>query len=415
MLDTRRNLKTGGLLFFGGWILFIYHIQFPRGHCFDEFHYIPAAKQWLLGGEVMNLEHPPLGKYLIALGIALWGDIPLGWRFMSSIFGSLTLVGMWAWARALLNSEKGALWVAGITVTNQLLYVQSRIGMLDTFMFAFLVWGLAAFTSIWMRNMDRTSVRRRLAFLGVMLGLAIASKWFAIVAWLGVVGLVALGPKKLWQQVGLPYLVWTLILLPAFTYFFTYLPYFGAKGPIHSLGDWFRFQHQMYAAQLRVATQHPYMSQWSDWPLLNRPIWYAFDKEGIHDEGVRGVLLLGNPLIMISGLIAVAACLWDWIEARRQDSFLVVFFWTLFYGSWLIIPRKIAFYYYYYPAGMVLGLALGRIFFPSEDPERNDIQMLRALFLLGSLALFIYFYPLLSALLIPTESFRKWMWFSTWI
>ena len=415
MLDSRRALKTGSLLFLGSWILFLYHIQFPRGHCFDEFHYIPAAQQWLTGAEVLNLEHPPLGKYFIALGIALWGDIPLGWRFMSSLFGSLTLVGIWFWARTLLQSEKGALWVAAITLCNQLLYVQSRIGMLDTFMFGFLTWALATLTSLWLREENSSSLKRKLNFLGVMLGLAIACKWFAGVAWLGVISLLGLRSKRLSKQVSVSFLAWTVIGLPVLTYFLTFIPYFFVKSPIHSLADLFRLQRDMYSSQLRVVTQHPYMSGWVDWPLLNRPIWYAFDKEGVREEWVRGVLLLGNPIVMISGLIAIAACFWDWVEKRRQDSFLIVYFWVLFYGSWVLIPRKISFYYYYYPAGMILGLALGRIFFPLEDPERKDIRALRALLLFSSAAIFIYFYPILSALLIPTDSFRKWMWLPTWI
>jgi dolichyl-phosphate-mannose--protein O-mannosyl transferase len=36
-------------------------------------------------------------------------------------------------------------------------------------------------------------------------------------------------------------------------------------------------------------------------------------------------------------------------------------------------------------------------------------------FALATLALFVYFYPVLSGLRIPAGSFSQWMWFSTWI
>ena len=54
-----------------------------------------------------------------------------------------------------------ALWLALLTFVNHLLYVQARIGMLDTFMFAFIAWGLAAFTATDLRNAH--VVARRIA------------------------------------------------------------------------------------------------------------------------------------------------------------------------------------------------------------------------------------------------------------
>src|SRR4051794_15618530 len=81
-------------------ILFLINIQFPRNHDFDEFHYVPSAKQFLDLKVNQNWEHPPLGKELMAVSIGIWGDRPIGWRFASVLFSSLTLVGMYLWALA---------------------------------------------------------------------------------------------------------------------------------------------------------------------------------------------------------------------------------------------------------------------------------------------------------------------------
>src|SRR4051812_578679 len=101
-------------------IFFLTFIQFPKKFNFDEFHYVPAAKSFLALQENKNWEHPPLGKVFISMGIALFGDRPLGWRFMSTIFGSLTLVGMYVLALVLFRNRKTALWVALLTLSNHL-------------------------------------------------------------------------------------------------------------------------------------------------------------------------------------------------------------------------------------------------------------------------------------------------------
>ena len=186
-----------------------------------------------------------------------------------------------------------------------------------------------------------------------------------------------------------------LVIVPLAAYFLTFIPYFIIQQPPVGFFDLFDMQRKMYDGQLRVVTSHPYMSQWQDWPLLKRPIWYAFDKEGAQSEWVRGVLLLGNPIVMWSGVAALFACLWGWLETRGRDAFLILVFYAAFYGSWILIPRKIAFYYYYYPAGMMLSLALAYVFYHGERnlPIFERFKWARWGFLAASLLMFIYFFP----------------------
>ena len=61
------------------------------GFIFDEAHYIPAVRR-MLEGEAVNLEHPPLSKWLVILGILLLGDSPYGWRIPMVIASTLTLM-----------------------------------------------------------------------------------------------------------------------------------------------------------------------------------------------------------------------------------------------------------------------------------------------------------------------------------
>ncbi|MFZ9595348.1 MAG: phospholipid carrier-dependent glycosyltransferase [Bdellovibrionia bacterium] len=430
----QRLFITAAILLVCSWIFFLLHIHYPVTPNFDEFHYVPAAKQFLELKPNQNWEHPPLGKQLMAVGIALFGDQPLGWRFMSTWFGALTLVGMYFLGWVLLQSESAALWIACLTLFNQVLYVQARIGMLDTFMFGFLVWALVFFSASWKVGLSQKKIRLYLGLTGVFLGLSSASKWFGFVPWIAIVCLVLCvkvfqywkiqmqdpSPddwyrEDLWKQVNLWQILVSLVLVPVGIYFLTFLPYLAMKGGVSNLLDILKLQTRMWEGQQRVVNPHPYMSHWMDWPFLSRPIWYAFDRSGEKNQWVRGVLLLGNPLIMVSGVFAVAACVWRWITERSRVAFLISFFYLSFYGCWMVIPRKVSFYYYYYPAAMVLSLALGLVFFGRDFRKFSNLQSLRWGFLGACLGLFIYFFPLLSALQIPTFSFRKWMWLASWI
>ena len=59
---------------------------------FDEVHYLPAAREILNGGDYINREHPLLGKTVMAAGIGIFGDSPLGWRIFSLLAGVITLL-----------------------------------------------------------------------------------------------------------------------------------------------------------------------------------------------------------------------------------------------------------------------------------------------------------------------------------
>ncbi len=435
---TKRILAICGIFYLVSQILFLIHIQFPRGHNFDEFHYVPSAKQFLELRENQNWEHPPLGKEIMAVGVGVFGDEPFGWRVMSTFFGSLTLVGMFLWGLAVFRDENIAIWVGIVTLFNQLLYVQSRIGMLDTFMWAFLVWGLAAFCAVWTTRISAETTRRYLGFAGAMFGLATACKWIAVVPWVFCIGLIlmvrlfqywGLGFSKpsawtteeefyspgLFDDLGYRQLALRLGAIPVLFYFLTFIPYFFIdRTPSYGLLDILQMQPKMWDGQLRVVTSHPYMSNWTSWPLMTRPIWYAFDKEPGAPEFVRGVLLLGNPLMMWGGLLAVAACVWGFLARRARDAFLISAFYLLFVFCWAVIPRKIAFYYYYYPAGMTLSLALAWVF-QHLEMSLFRTRLARWAFAGAAFGMFVYFFPILSGMKIRSEDFRSWMWLQSWI
>lgn len=419
MILSKENkaIRTDSLLLFlVSWAFFLVNLSHPLTRNFDEFHYIPSALQWLALQTNQNWEHPPLAKLLIAVGVGIFGDNPIGWRIMSTVFGSLSLVGMYHLAYALFSNNRQAAWIcAALTLFNQLLFVQARIAMLDTFMMAFLIWALWGVT----RAIELNSVVkiRYIRTAGICMGLAIACKWFAIVPYFmcAFVLLFEMVRRRSKNQAFDFVIYW--VITPAIFYFASFLPYLLIERiPPHTIGEIFTtMQTAMLDGQKRVVNNHPYMSNWLDWITMRRPIWYAFDREGDRQEFVRGVLLLGNPVIMWGGILAVFACVVDAVVRIHKGfdaiktSVWIFFFYSGFAFCWIAIPRKVAFYYYYYPAGMILSLALTYWLVRLKKPAVTYS------FIGVVMGVFIYFYPILTALKIDASNFTRWMWFRSWI
>lgn len=136
---------------------------------FDEKHYVPQAWQILestrdpiSGGIEDNpgyglVVHPPVAKQVIAVGEWLFGYSPLGWRFMSALLGTLMVVALMDIVRRVSRGSRIAVAIVGLyALADGVLFVSSRVGMLDMIQTFFLV------AAAWALVMDQGDVRRRL-------------------------------------------------------------------------------------------------------------------------------------------------------------------------------------------------------------------------------------------------------------
>lgn len=415
----REDAVRDGLWFVGivlaAMLLLLLQIGAFAGHILDECYYVPAAQEVRATLTDSNYEHPPLGKFLIAASLGLFGDNPLGWRFMSVVFGALTLGAIYIWARALFSERRAALMTVALSAVNHHVYVMSRVGMLDCYMVAFMAGGLAAWA--WAERAASASSRRTvlMALSGVLLGLSIASKWVGVLAlgWVGCMALIAGEWKRPLR------LLATLGVVPAVLYFATFLPFFLAPdGPALSLSELWAMQTRMLDGQLSVGTGHHYSAEWWTWPLTLRPMWFAFEPEP--EPGyVRGVFMLGNPLLMWGGLIFLALTAVAWIRDGSKNSRHIILGFAFLYLPWIIIPRAVWYYYYYYPAALLLSFAVSAVFFElrrrPDEARRTYWARLEWLWLALCTDVFIWFFPILAGLRVNGELLRLWAWFKSWI
>ena len=411
-----------------GWCAFIallflalclVRLGIPSQPYFDEVHYLPAARALLEGSEYLNREHPLLGKEIVALGIALFGDTPWGWRIFSALAGAGALC---AFMRALwfASGSRFATIAYGVLLASGFaLFVHARIAMLDIFMtafFALALWQLAAAVR------EPETGRRRLAVAGVALGLSMASKWNAapLAVLPGLAFLAArwsAGRRRLFtSRRGIPVPGVSLLeaalwlgAVPLLVYAATFLPAYGFDRDALEPGGFVELHRQIVALQESVVEPHPYQSQWFEWLLNWRAIWYLYETV---DGAQRGVLLIGNPLTMLLGLPALAWCAWAGIARRRRDALAVAALYAAGIGFWIVVNKPIQFYYHYFlPSCFLLaGLALALDEVWKRGRRRSVLGVLAA-----SLLLFAWFYPILSAApLEGAHSFARWMWLDSW-
>jgi dolichyl-phosphate-mannose-protein mannosyltransferase len=418
-----RSAIVAVILFFAAHLALLVGVTTPEKFYFDEVHYVPAARQMLapvMPGPMLNPMHPPLAKQLMAISIRVFGDGPLGWRYPSVLFGSLAIVAMYLCGLALFRAQGPAIASALLAFFNQMVFVQSRIAMLDIFALAFGLWAIAAFIV----GFRKYRPHFWFALTGFASGLSIACKWsglFALAVCIVIVAVIRLmqnwrtqfadGNADDWYQPGLwpdfryYHFAACFVLVPAMVYLSTFVPLYGL-----SLPDLLEAQRKIFNDNTTTAIAgHTYMSAWPSWPFLVRPVWYLFSK--VSEDRIAAVVFLGNPLVLWPALPALGICLRDWIVTRRADAFLILSFYFGPWLAWALLPRTLGFIYYYLPSATVASLALVYVLRRGNSP-----RWLLWVYVAITAAGFAAMLPISAAIVGTTlETFTRLMLFRSWI
>jgi len=375
--------------------LFLIRIDIPRDIHFDEVFYVPAARAILEGSLKMDPGEPPMGKLLMAAGIMIAGDNPWGWRLPSAFCGALTLVAVYLWTGLLMGDSRIAFMAAGLTLFNNFLFVNSRIGMMDVFLGLFIFWGLLAYTAALKLELSGAWRRMLLCVSGFLMGLAGACKWNALdsLAALLAVSLVVpwlskrLPARQEWsgtqfaenlRQVGAPCLLFGLIVLPAVAYTCVYWILFRSVHLPFGTHQFAEMNYSMWRYHVADTIPRGVVRAWYQWPFMVTPM-RVF------------CYLLGNPVVMWGGVAGIFYCLWRAGRQLRVFEGLVALLYLANLLQWAVTPTRVAQYYYYYPAAMFLGVALA-ISLSSLPPRALGIRVAPAVLLMAALV-FLWCYP----------------------
>lgn len=383
---------------------------------FDEIYHARTAYEHLRGVYPYEVSHPPLGKELLALGIAIFGMTPFGWRCMGALFGVAMLPLMWDLLRRMFRDDRVALCGAALLAFDFMHLTQTRIATIDSFATLFIL-----LMYLFLYRYFTEGKLRHLAACGVAFGVGAATKWTCLYAGAGLGVLWALHwvfsgvqahrdgdgrryVRRLISNIG--FCLVLFVLVPGMIYYASYYPYGAARG-LHGAGMYFTREYAaivlenqrfMFTYHAGLVATHPYSSRWWQWLLDLRPILYYLS---YGDGTVSTIGAFVNPLLCWGGLLALPVLAYRAVRHDRTALFLLVGYLAQVL-PWVFISR-LTFEYHYFAATLFLVLALGYVF--DRLQQRGYFGIVYA-FTAASGALFALFYPVLTGVTIS----RSYAW-----
>jgi dolichyl-phosphate-mannose-protein mannosyltransferase len=422
-------------------VLRLWHLARPGSLVFDETYYVKDA--WTLhelgyeaawpadydaafaaGGAdgfttaASFVAHPPLGKWLISLGMAALGpDDPAGWRLSTAVVGILAVALVAVIGTVLLRSTLVGTLAGFLLAIDGHAIVMSRVSLLDNFVMFF---GLLAFAAVLLdrrwtaRRHDAWVSRRRgagrdlawgpalwsrpwLLTAGVLCGLATGVKWnglyFLAVFAVYTVVVDVLARRRagvefwltgtLLKQAPVSFLLTVPAALVA--YLITWTGWFATGGGYYRnwveeggqrwtgalawvpdvVQNFWHYEAGVYAFNVGLATPHSYQANPFTWLLMLRPTsmyYQGFDEGQGGCEVARcgeAITSVANPLIWYA---AVAACLYLLYRVVRHREWrygAILVGVAAGYLPWLAFADRTVFQFYTiaFEPYLVLGLA----------------------------------------------------------
>lgn len=435
---------------------------------FDEVYFVKYAKDYLTHTPFFDV-HPPLGKYLIAIGIwisnfHLFGSIwqnsltsqlsAFSYRWLNALTGSLIPLVVVGVAYQLSHRRSYALIAGLFAAADGLLLVESRYALLNVYLIIFGLLGQWFF----LLALDNQFRRRRfwLTLAGICFGASASVKWYSLgfllgtyLIWASVWGVQwlqsfrgadirtnhfnsAVNPpsRQNLLQLRFLHLVFYLGIIPAVVYCLLWVPHLQLNP---TLGFWELHKRILvFHKQLGSGVQeHPYCSSWYTWPWTIRPVGYLYktSSTSIQKQVVYDVHGMGNPILWWLAAIAIILLLWMLVATSyrsiteqseislTQTSNWITLYLLLNFGTnwlpWMIVTRC-AFIYYYMGAAVFGFLAIAwfvdQLLYSYHVWQRALGITAIFLILLG----FVYWLPIYLGLPLAPEQFHSRMWFHSW-
>jgi dolichyl-phosphate-mannose-protein mannosyltransferase len=447
----------------------LWDITYPRDLLFDEAYYPPEAGDLLTWGFEYNrgysfIVHPPLGKWLIAVGEQLFGYNSLGWRFPSAVAGAVAVVVLVRLARRLTGSTLLGLLAGLLLALDGFSFTLSRIGLLDVFLQVFVLGAVACLV------VDRDSVRERIRAAtdvagdgfrlgprgwriaaGVLFGCACAVKWSGIwfLAFFAILTLFwdraawreagARQPTRAALRRGLPGAVWALGTVPVLTYLASFTGWFlgeTAQGKAwaqqnpdtafpfvpdslrtlwHEHAKWLEFHNGL-------SSPHPWESGPWSWLVDGRPI-LLWNPQGLTDSSgepiVRYILMIGTPTLWLAFAPALVWTVWRLVARRDPAALTVLVGIAAGWLTWFINLDRTMFIFYMAPVlpffVLAVTLTLQDVLGPPGNRFRRQLGLgAVCLYVALVAATFVFFYPVLTGQPLSHLEWVHRMWFPSW-
>ena len=395
-------------------LLRIFNLSTPKGLVFDEIYYVDGARDYLkYGVEVSKgapefVVHPPVGKWLIAAGIKLFGNHEFGWRIAVAVAGTFTVYLTARIAQRIFHENKWATLAALLMALDGLNLVMSRTALLDIFLTLFVLLSVNA----WLKG-------KYLNF-ALYLGLAMGSKWSAIyfVAIFLILEFVINRNLVRVLRVGI-----TSIAIYIITWFGWFSSTLGwdrdaKSNPFASL---FYYHKEMLGFHTGLTEKHSYQANPWSWIVMGRPTSFFYESpKGCGAKNcAQEVLAIGTPLLWWLGAIALVVLigvnLHNFAMRELDMGSLIPFLGILAgYLPWFFFQKRTVFTFYavvFAPFLILAIVLLAKLAY--EYDER--LKFVIAIAVLAIAVNFLYFYPVFTGGITTYDAWYARMWWSSWI
>ena len=189
------HVDDGAAALFDEYELWSDQYTYMNSTYFDEIYHPRTAYEHLNNVYPYEVSHPPLGKLIISIGIAMFGMVPFGWRFMGTLFGVLMVPILYVFLKNLFGKTPVALCGAALFTFDFMHLVQTRIATIDTYGVFFILVSYY-FMYRWLTVPAGKKLRHYVLPLflsGLFWGVGCASKWTVVYAGAGLALLWLLG------------------------------------------------------------------------------------------------------------------------------------------------------------------------------------------------------------------------------
>lgn len=415
----------------------LFRLSTPDKLVFDEIYYVDGARDLLKFGVEVSankpefIVHPPVGKWVIALGIQIFGDNPFGWRVVVALLGTLSILLVAKIAARLFGALGYGLIAALLAFFDGLNLVMSRTALLDMTLTTFLL------VATWFL------IDRRYLFAGIFFGLALGTKWNAIF-YIIVFSIFFLlkeikenrthevrkSKREIFFLISLRKL--QLLIVPLVVYLMSWVGWFRSSRGwsrtwaeengitfLPTIRSFIHYQFEILDFHEGLDSRHNYKSPAWQWLLQIRPTSFYYESPKCGSGTCsQEVLAIGTPLLWWSGTISLLIILVLWFRQRNHSLILLGVAAGLL--PWFAFPDRTTFSFYsiVFQPWIILAVVAAIKEINERLPERISRKS-KKLGLAGFIALiganYIYHAPIFLAITLTYEHWRSLMWFDSWI
>ena len=399
---------------FLAFLLRIFNLSKPKGLVFDEIYYVDGARDYLkFGVEVTKgapefIVHPPVGKWLIAIGIKLFGNHEFGWRIAVAVAGTLTVYLTARIAQRIFHENKWATLAALLMALDGLNLVMSRTALLDIFLTLFVLLAVNA----WLKG-------KYLNF-AIYLGLAMGSKWSAIYFVVVLLILELIVNRNLIRVIKVGITSGAIYIISWFGWFSSSLGW-DRESKSNPLSSLIYYHKEMLGFHTGLTEKHSYQANPWSWLVMGRPTSFFYESpKGCGTKNcAQEVLAIGTPILWWLGAIAIVFLIGVNLHNLAMREFdlasLIPFLGILAgYLPWFFFQKRTVFTFYavvFAPFLILAIVLLAKLAYEYDEKLKYVITIVVIAIALN----FLYFYPVFTGAITTYDAWYERMWWSSWI